>query len=222
MVRPVGFGLIFVALLVSTWFPLPAAHHSAVYIGRFYADHKDGIRLGSVLLMAGAALLAPLGAVIAVYLRRIEGEFSPLAYLEVGMGCASSLAISITSMFWWTAAFRPERNPVVTQSWNDAGWLCFTATIFIVIIQFGAVALAIFSDKHERPVLPRWVGYLTVWVALLLVPSVLCLWFKRGPFAWNGIASLYLAFVVAGAWFMAMIVTMLRVIGETERATVPA
>jgi hypothetical protein len=213
-----GFVLIFLALLVAGWFPIPAAHHSAAYIGRYYRSHADGIRLGAVLLTAGAALLAPLAAVIAVYVKRIEGEFSPLAYLELGMGSASPLAISITSFFWWTAAFRPDRDPVVTQSWNDAGWLCLTAVIFLVVLQFLAIAVAIFTDRSERPMFPRWLAYLSVWTSLLLVPSVLCLWFKHGPFAWNGIASLYLAFVVVGAWVVAMIVNLLRVIGEQQAA----
>jgi hypothetical protein len=213
-----GFALIFLALVVATWFPLPAAHHSAAYIGRFYRDHADGIRLGAVLLTGGAALLAPLAAVTAVHLRRIEGEFSPLAYLELGMGSASPLAVSITSFFWWTAAFRPYRDPVVTQSWNDAGWLCLTAVVFLVILQLIAIATAIFTDRGERPLFPRWLAYLSLWTAALLLPSVLCLWFKRGPFAWNGIASLYLAFAVVGAWFVAMIVNLLRVIGEQEAA----
>lgn len=211
---PVGFVLLFVALVVTSWFPFPSPHHTAAYIGRFYRDHADGVRLGSVLLAAGAALLAPLAAVIAVHLRRIEGEFSPLAYLELGTGSASALAISIVSFFWWTAAFRPDRDPVVTQSWNDAGWLCFVAVVFIGMLQIGAVAVAIFSDKREQPLFPRWLGYLSAWVALLLLPSVLCLWFKTGPFAWNGVFTLYLAFVVGGTWFVAMIVTLLRAISE--------
>jgi hypothetical protein len=210
--------LIFLALLVAGWFPLPAAHHTAAYIGRYYRDHADGIRLGAVFLMAGAALLAPFAAVTAVHVRRIEGEFSPLAYLELGMGSASTLAISITSFFWWTAAFRPDRAPAVTQSWNDAGWLCLTAVIFIFNLQLLSIAAAIFTDKQERPLFPRWLGYLTVWATVLLLPSLLCLWFKTGAFAWNGVASLYLAFVAVGVWFGAMIVNMLRVITEQDTA----
>jgi hypothetical protein len=213
-----GLVLIFAGLLVAGWFPIPAAHHTAAYIGRYYRDHTDGIRLGAVFLTAGAALLAPLAAVTAVYLKRIEGEFSPLAYLELGMGSASALAISITSFFWWTAAFRPERDPVVTQSWNDAGWLCLTAVIFIFALQLLAIAAAIFTDRGARPLFPRWQGYLSVWAVVLLFPSLLCLWLKHGPFAWNGIASLYLAFVAVGIWIVGMIVNLLRAISEQEAA----
>ncbi len=214
---PVAFALICIALLVASWLPLPSPDHSATYIGRYYEDHSDAIRLAAVLLAAGAALLAPLAAVIAVQLKRIEGKYSPLAYLELGMGSASALAVSITSFFWWTAAFRPERDPVVTQSWHDAGWLCFTAVVFIAMLQIAAVAIAILVEQREQ-VFPRWLGYLSAWVALLLLPSVLCLWFKTGPFAWNGVATLYLAFVAVGAWFITMIIQLLRAISEQEAA----
>lgn len=213
---PVAFLLICLALLVASWLPLPSPDHSSSYVADYYQEHTDGIRLGAVLLAAGAALLAPLAAVIAVQLRRIEGEFSPLAYLELGTGSASALAVSITSFFWWTAAFRPERDPVVTQSWHDAGWLCFTAVVFIAMLQVGAVAVAVLGDDREKPLFPRWVGYLSAWAALLLLPSILCLWFKTGPFAWHGIFTLYLAFVAVGAWFITMVVQLLRVIREQE------
>ena len=213
---PVAFVLILAALLVASWLPLPSPDHSAGYIGRYYQEHTDAIRLASILLAAGAALLAPLAAVTAVHLKRIEGEFAPLANLELGMGSASALAVSITSFFWWTAAFRPERDPVVTQSWHDAGWLCLTAVVFIAMLQAGAVAVAILTDRRETPLFPRWLGYLSAWAALLLLPSVLCLWFKTGPFAWSGVFSLYLAFVAVGVWFIAMIVQLLRVISEQE------
>jgi hypothetical protein len=211
-----GFVLLFLGLVVAHWFPLPAAHHSAAYIGRFYRQHADGIRLGAVLLTAGAALLAPVAALMAVYIKRIEGEFSPLAYLELGMGMVSPLAISIVGFFWWTAAFRPDRNPVITQSWNDAGWLSFTAVIFLFVLQCVAIGVAIFIDRQERPLFPRWLAYQSFWTALLLFPSLLCLWLKHGPFAWNGIASLYLAFVVVGAWIVALMVNLLKVIKRHE------
>jgi hypothetical protein len=217
-----GFALIFLALLVAHWFPLPAAHHTAAYIGRFYRDHTDGIRLGAVLLTAGAALLAPIGAVTAVQMKRIEGQFSPLTYLAIGMSAAATLAITVTSFFWWTAAYRPDRDPVVTQSWNDAGWLCITAVIFIFNMWLWAFAAAVFTDKRDQPLFPRWLGYLTVWATILLFPSLLCIWLKSGAFAWNGVASLYLAFVAVGVWFGALIVNLLRVIREHERELMTA
>lgn len=213
---PVAFALLCAALLVASWVPFPSPNDSASEVARDYQDHTDGIRLGAVFLAAGATLLAPLAAVIAVHVRRIEGEFSPLAYIELGMGMVSPLAISITSFFWWTAAFRPDRDPVVTQSWHDAGWLCFTAVVFLVMLQLAAVTVAVLTDRSKKPLFPRWLGYFSAWVALLLLPSVMCLWFKTGPFGWNGVATLYLAFAVVGPWLITMVVQLLRVIREQE------
>lgn len=59
-------------------------------------------------------------------------------------------------------------------------------------------------------------GYLSLWVCVGLVPGVLCLWFKTGPFAWNGVLTLYLAFLVVGAWFAAVIVLLLRMSSRSE------
>jgi hypothetical protein len=89
------------------------------------------------------------------------------------MVCASALAIGIPGFFWQTAAFRPGRDPVVTQSWRDAGWLCFVATVLIGIVPFGAVGAAILTDKRASPLFPRWLGYLSIWVCVLLVPPSL-------------------------------------------------
>ena len=213
---PAGFVFILAGLLSASWLPFPSPTQTAAQVGLFYLDHASGARLASALLMAGAALLAPMAAVLAVHIRRVEGEFSPLAYLQVGMGCASSLAVSITAMFWWTAAFRPKQDPEITQSWHDAGWLCFTATVFIAIIQLATVVLASFTDTHERPVFPRWSGYLSLWVIILALPSVGCLWFKTGPLAWNGALSLYLAFAAFGTWFISMMAVLLKAIAEQE------
>jgi hypothetical protein len=204
-----GFALMALGFIVGSQFPFPSPNHDAAYFGAFYLEHTNGIRLMAVFVTTGGALTAALAAVIGVHIKQIQGA-AALAYLEIGMGCASALAIGIPGFFWQTAAFRPERDPVVTQSWHDAGWLCFVATVFLAILQFSATGLAVLTDRGETPVFPRWFGYLSFWASAGLVPSVLCLWFKTGPFAWNGALTLYLAFVVAGPWIISAVVLTLR------------
>ena len=223
---PVGFAMLLGAFFVGSQFPFPSPNHDAGYIGRFYLEHANGIRLMAVMLTTGAALTAPIAAVLGVHLLRIRGAIA-LAFLEIGMGCVSALAIGIPGFFWQAAAFRPERDSVVTQSWHDAGWLCFVATVFIVIVQIGATGLAVLTDSGDKPltdsgdkpVFPRWFGYLSFWVCAALVPSVLCLWFKTGPFAWNGVLTIYLAFLAFGAWFAAVIVLLLRMSSRSDNVT---
>ncbi|HEY9418255.1 MAG TPA: hypothetical protein VIQ30_26130 [Pseudonocardia sp.] len=212
---PVGFAMLFGAFFAGSQFPFPSPNHDAAYIGGFYLEHVDGIRLMAVLVTTGSALTAPIAAVLGVHLLRIRGAIA-LALLEFGMGCVSALTIGIPSFFWQAAAFRPERDPVITQTLHDAGWLCFVATVFIVIVQVGAAGLAVLTDPGDKPVFPRWFGYLSLWVCAALLPGVLVLWFKTGPFAWNGVLTIYLAFLVFGAWFAAVIVLLLRMSARSE------
>jgi hypothetical protein len=216
-ITPAAVALIFIGFASGSMFPIPSPDHDAAYIGRFYVEHTFGIRMMAACVATGAAFTAPIAAVLGVHLKRIEGA-EALAYLEIGTGCVSALAIGIPAFFWQTAAFRPDRDPVVTQSWHDAGWLCFVATVFIVIVQTLATGLAILTDSGEKPVLPRWLGYLSLWVAALFVPSILCLWFKTGPFAWNGLLTIYLAFAAAVAWFGSVTVTLLRLTAAERTA----
>lgn len=204
-----GFVLLITGFIVGSQFPFPSPDHDPAYIGDFYRDHTSGIRLMAVLVTFGGTLLAPMAVVIGVNLGRIRGALA-LAYLEGAIGCVSGLAIGIPGFFWQTAAFRPERDPALTQSWHDAGWLCFVATVSLVMVQCAATGLAVLTDRAERPTYPRWFGYLSLWTVVGLAPSVLCLWFKTGPFAWNGLLTIYLAFAVAGAWFVSAMVLTLR------------
>jgi hypothetical protein len=50
------------------------------------------------------------------------------------------------------------------------------------------------------------------WMALLFLPAGLMVFFKTGPFAWNGLLSFWLPLVAFGIWFNVMIYALLRAI----------
>jgi hypothetical protein len=214
-----GFVLMISAFFVGAQFPFPSPDHDAAYIGEFYRTHLGNIRLMATFIMLGGGLTAPVAAVVGHHIKRIEGA-SSLAYLEIGSGCVGGLVIAIPGFCWATAAFRPDRDPTVTQALHDAGWLIFVGTVTIAIMQFASTGVAALIDRSEQPVFPRWFGYLSFWSSLGLVPSALCIWFKTGPFAWNGPLSLYLAFLVGGPWYISAMVLSLR--ADRVQVTAPA
>lgn len=216
----VGLVILLSGFVVGSQFPFPSPDHDPGYIGDFYREHANGIRLMAAFVTTGGALTAPVAVVLGLHLMRIQGA-KAMAFLELAMGSVSALAVCIPGFFWQTAAFRPERDPIVTQSWHDAGWLCFVATVFFAILQFSSTGVAVLSDRSERPVFPRWLGYLSFWSSAGLVPSALCLWFKTGPFAWNGVLTLYLAFFVAGLWLISVMVLTLRADRSAAESAVP-
>jgi hypothetical protein len=65
-------------------------------------------------------------------------------------------------------------------------------------------------------VFQRWVGYLNAWVAVLLVPGVLVLFFNTGPFAWNGVLVFWLAATAETIWFVTMLVVLRRAIDQQQ------
>ena len=57
---------------------------------------------------------------------------------------------------------------------------------------------------------PRWVAYFNFWSALLIFPAGLIVFFKQGPFAYDGFVSFWFAFFVFFGWMVTMTTVTLR------------
>jgi hypothetical protein len=53
-------------------------------------------------------------------------------------------------------------------------------------------------------VFPRWLGYFNIWAAVSFMPGVLLIFFKSGPFSYQGLFVFWVPFAVFGAWIMIM------------------
>jgi hypothetical protein len=80
-----------------------------------------------------------------------------------------------------------------------------------------AIGVAILTDEREEPVFPRWAGYLNLWVALLLAPAGIVVFFKHGAFAWNGLIGFFCPLFAYCVWSITMFVLVRRAI-EQEAA----
>jgi hypothetical protein len=188
--------------------PPPSPHDSALKIAHVYQQNTNGIRAGLLITMIAAALMVPFGALITVHMRRIEGRSSVLAYTVLAMTAINCILITMPVMIMTVAAFRPGRDPVLTQTLNDLAWIPFVMVFPPAVVQSIAIAFATFTDKAKRPVFPRWVAYFNLWVAFLFLPAGLLTFFKHGPFAWNGLLSFWVALSVFGTWYVVMFVAL--------------
>jgi hypothetical protein len=202
-------GLIGILLFfVGYWFlaglvPPPSPHDTALQIQHFWAHHTDLRRLGLVVTMFAGALTGPFVAVITTQMRRIEGEHSPLAWTQLGMGMIGVLLFIFPVMVMQAIAFRPTRDPNLMLLLNDAAWLPFVGVWMCAFVQNFALGFAILKDTAEK-VFPRWLAYFNFWVALLFIPGSMIYFFKTGPFAWNGLFCFWLPLSVFGLWFFVM------------------
>lgn len=204
--------LLFGGLIAAGWIPPVSPSETADEIAQRYADNANGIRLGAVLMLFGAGFTVPLGALIAAHIKRIEGEFSPLAYIQIIGSAGGLFAITMPVLIFGAAAFRPERDPELLQLMTDLGWVPFIINGPPAIMQAVSFGVAILNDKRENPPFPRWLGYFNFWAAFCFLPAFLLLFFKTGPFAWNGLLSFWLAAALFGGWFLTCSVMLLRAV----------
>ncbi|OBI19804.1 hypothetical protein A5712_18735 [Mycobacterium sp. E2327] len=210
-------------LFVAGFIPPSAPKASAADIVALYAGHPNAIKLGMVISMAGSALLVPWAVAISGQLKRIKGA-KALADTQMVSCALLSLEFITPIGIWMAASFRyDDRAADVTRTLHDVGWILFMTVIWSLWVQLLAIAAAILIDRRDEPALPHWLGYLNLWVALLIVPAGLVLFFKQGPFAWTGILGLYIPLTGFVIWMMSMTITIHRKLSrEIETASASA
>ncbi len=214
MSGPLGFLVSGIALWPLAGFlpPLdPSA--SAQDIAAIYAGNSVGIRLGMIGLLMGASLFVPFWAAISIQMKRMEGEFAPLALTQALAGLMVAIFFAFPTFMFSVAAFRPERSPELIQAFNDFGWMVLVMPGIPATIQTLAFGFAILNDRNPKdPVLPRWAGFFSIWVAILFIPASLAILFKTGPFAWNGILSFWIPAVLVGLWANIMAMLLIKAV----------
>lgn len=194
---------------IARFVPPPSPAMSADEVARLFAEHRFGIRVGMVLSLVFSTFLFPFFAIISVHIGRIErGRL--LAMVQFGGATLLVVYFQLCSMIWITATFREELGDEAVRMLSDFGWLTFVMVFPAYVFQLACVAIASFIDRSPAPVWPRWAGFLNLWIAFSGAGGGLAVFFKTGPFAWNGAVGFYLpvgAFVV---WLFVMTHLMLR------------
>ena len=189
-----------------------------------YVQNMTGIQIGCVIMILGSTLTIPWGLAVAVITRRIETGIPMFTYMQVAcVGIALPLAVLLPTV-WGVAAFRPDDvAPDITRMLHDLGWFLYLFTWPPFAVWCVAIGLPILGDKRPEPVFPRWVGFFNLWVAVLEAPAGLLIFFKQGPFSYNGIICFYLPSIVYFAWICVMTSTVIKAAnrekGNVARAT---
>ena len=71
-----------------------------------------------------------------------------------------------------------------------------------VVIQNAVIGAIILRDARPRPILPRWFAYVNVWVGLMIVPAGFIVFFKTGPFAWDGLLAWWMPVAAFFCWII--------------------
>jgi hypothetical protein len=189
---------------VSGYVPPPHASLSADELADFYASHHDRIRIGMLITLISWVGWATLVAVISTQLARIETGTKVLTILQAICGTLGWVILTIASLVLEAAAYRPKRDPQITQALHDVGWIIAFMPAVIFIGQAVCIAAVILQDHSPAPLMRRWLAYVNIWCALLFVPGLALIMFTTGPLAYHGLLVFWIPFLVFGGWILAL------------------
>jgi hypothetical protein len=212
-------------VLMARMIPPPSPGKSPEQVAAMFQDHQDRIRSGTYLTFLAAGFLNFFVAAISQQIKRMPGAHaSLLAQAQLISGALGTFMFLWAPMIWIAGTFRPEeRSPETLATLYDLAFLAWIGNAAWVIAQGVAIAVAVFTDRSERPVFPRWVGYFNIWVVILYLPSALDIFFTHGMFSWNGLIVFYVPTAAFFVWLVVMTAAMLKAIsaGEQENPLVP-
>ena len=209
----IGWGLLGGFLL-----PPPSPAMPGLDVAAFLAEGGARLRVGLCLALLGVGGLIPMSAVLADQMRRMEGPRHIWANAQLVCAGLAMWLLSQALIFFAVAAFRPDRNPELIQLIFDTAWLTLVAPVAMVVIWQAAVGAAILSDRNEQTVMPRWVGYLSLWAALLSAPGFLGILFRAGPFTWSGLFVLWIPLGIFLLWWITLTIQLLKNLSVTPAA----
>jgi hypothetical protein len=219
--------LVLIAMFATGVLPPQSPNHSAEQIAAWYQD-------GNTLKLAGFAgaavalgLLMPLIVAITIQMFRIEGRSPAMSLLQFASGLFTWVLTIVPMIILCVAAFRPERDPQITQTISDLGYIMFFMGFAPFALQDVAIAIAVLRDRAAKPVFSRWVAWFNLWVAFLFIPAVVIPFFKLGPFTYRGLLAFWIPTLIYGLWALVMAYVTRKAIRaedaeEQSSAPVPA
>jgi hypothetical protein len=190
---------------------MPAEDLAAVY-----RAHASTLRIGFSVGAVSCALLATWAIGLFRIMLKIEHGGQILSYVQLVGGVLTVIFTTYTCTILLAAAFRPEQDPSQIRMLFDLAWITLDLGFGVTTMQylaFGAVAL---RDHREKPLFPKWLAWLGIWVSLEFLVEIIMPYFRTGPFSWYGMFPYWLAFFGPFAWMTSVAIWMLKAANRLE------
>ena len=185
--------------------PIPA-DQTADQLADFFRTHYNEVRAGMSGAMLFGVLYLPWTLSITKVMECIDTERhnDMLSKLQMWGGGITVVPLVTSSVFWLTAAYRPDvLPPWMLQMLYDMGWLLIDMFYAITTIPMVAVGVAGLTDKRVKPLFSRWACWFSIWAGISFLFELLMPFFKTGLFARQGWLNFWVEFMV---WFIYIVV----------------
>ncbi len=204
------YGLSLVALLQMV--PPPSATWPAARVAEFYQEHSLRIRWGAVIAAWTGGFMMPILVVVSIQMARVEtGGAKVWSALSLVSGAFMSLFLVLPPIFFGVAAFTPSRAPEITSLMHELGVLTLVSTAqYYIFMWIGVTVIAFRSATQLVPhnPFPRWWGYLSLWITLMLELGPFAFLPRSGVLSWNGLlvfwspVTLFTIWVAVQSWLV--------------------
>lgn len=203
--------------------PTPPATWTAAQVARYYQEHSLAVRVGAMLSAWTSAFFVPWAVVLLIQMWRHEKlrepDGVPVWTILAGFaGAIASVMIVMPPDILGAAAYAPDRAADVTAALHQFGiltWISGDQYANLLAIPIAIVCLMPNSVPHSP--FPRWLGYLSILLAVGSEPAVFPFLTRTGPFAWNGVLGYWIPVLVFVVWFPPVCVLMYKSINAQMR-----
>jgi len=166
-------------------------------------DHAISIRIGMVLGLIATTLLFPFFGVISIQIARIEKGMPLLAVMQFGGAVLLVVFFSFAECYGSRRLFAPSLSPSTIRMLDDLSWLTF-----VMVFPLRAATVLRCDGVVHGPLYSTVVATLgglpELWIALSGAGGGLAVFFKHGPFAWNGLIGFYIPIGAFTVWIAVM------------------
>lgn len=200
-----GYGFFPIYLLgfaiLSGFIPIIPPSWDALQITAYFEQNQFSILIGQILCVIASALLVPWAVAIFTQMIRLEQGSRAISYFQLGCGIIGVVFFMVPSFTWATMAFRTGIDPNIMLFANDFAWIAWAISWPPFAMQAVAISLIVLLYKKEQDIFPRWAAFTSLWLGVAMVPASCVVFFKTGPFAWNGLIAVYLPLVIYTIWW---------------------
>jgi hypothetical protein len=207
LVRMCGWSVVaFLILFGVGWgilghnIPPFGADMGADELARIYRVHASTLRIGFAVGSVASTFLAIWAIGIFRVMLRIERGGQVLSYMQLIGGVLTAMVPLLACIVWLTAAFRPEQDPAIIRMLFDLGWLTIDIGFGVTLLQYIAFGVVAIRDVREKPLFPKWLAWLGIWLGLEFFVELIMPYFRSGPFSWNGLFSYWIPFFGPFVW----------------------
>lgn len=209
------FGIVFVPL---SWMMPPRSPGNTVE-GITAFMQSPNLLIACCILILAMGLTAIGNAVYMVQMRRMSVSPAFRIAFMAGAMTGAILGALFPLFCFGLGAFRPGYDPEILALLYDFGYLAFIGSLGCFCLNWSMLGLSIILDKNN--ILPKWLGYYTIWQYFTELFAATVWIAKSGPFAWDGLMAFWFNMVLYVPWQFIVYFCIYRAIKSQPESELP-